>query len=140
MKKSERKKWVAILEKWRPFFIIACIAVGSILGAFLVYWFEGEFPYEVLMGGLLAVLILAVIEVIKKRRKKDNVPEADERVVRNVFRFFAFTSHIFLAVLFIGMTVFTLIGNDGIPLLYLWLFFFAYIWVTGIGSLIAKRR
>ncbi|WP_052360593.1 hypothetical protein [Oceanobacillus manasiensis] len=140
MKKTERKKWGAFFEKWRGFFIIGCTAFGGILGAVLVYLFSGEFPYEVVLGSLVGAVLLVIIEVIKKKRKKDNVPEADERVAHNVFRFFAFSSHLFLAVLFIGMTIFTLIGSDNIPLLYLWIFFFAYIWITGIGSFIAKRR
>ncbi|RIU93486.1 hypothetical protein [Oceanobacillus picturae] len=140
MKTNERKKWVAFFEKWRGIFIIVCTAIGASLGASLVYLFYGEFPYEVVVGSLVAAVILAVIEVIKKKRKKDNVPEADERVARNVFRFFAFTSHIFLAVLFIGMTLFTLLGNEEVPLLYLWIFFFLFIWISGIGAFIAKRR
>ena|SRR5699024_11004759 len=140
MNSEDRKRWTKILEKWTPFFIIACTLIGAGLGSFLVYFFKGEFPYEVLAGSLVAAIILTVIEIIKRSRKKDNVPEADERVVRNVFRFFAYTSHIFLAVLFIALSVFTLLGNESIPVLYLWVFGFTYIWIAGIGALITKKR
>ncbi|WP_083413010.1 hypothetical protein [Bacillus massilinigeriensis] len=137
---NDRKKWGKILEKWTPFFIIACTFTGVALGSFLVYIYQGEFPYEVLAGGLAATIIMIVLEVIKRKRKKDNLPDVDERVIRNFFRFFAYTSHIFLAIIFIALAVFTMMGKETISILYLWIFFFSYIWVTGIGVLIMKRR
>lgn len=85
MSVKDRKKRGKVLGKWAPYFIITCTFIGILLGSFLIYIFQGEFPYQVLIGGLLATLILIVIEVIKQKRKKDNVPEADERVIRNVF-------------------------------------------------------
>ncbi|MBO1004211.1 hypothetical protein [Pseudogracilibacillus auburnensis] len=140
MSVKDRKKWGTILAKWTPFFIITCTFMGAVLGSFLFYFFQGEFPYEVLTAGLIVAVIFTIIEVIKQKRKKDNVPEADERVIRNVFRFFAYGSHIYLAILFIALAVFTLLGNESISILYLWIFFFSYIWIVGIGTLIIKRR
>ncbi|MFD1205227.1 hypothetical protein ACFQ38_08930 [Sporosarcina contaminans] len=140
MSVKDRKKWGAFLEKWAPFFIITCTFMGAVLGSFLVYYFQGEFPYEVLTGGLVAAVILTIVELIKQKRKKDNLPEADERVIRNVLRFFAYASHIFLAILFIALGVFTLLGNETISIFYLWIFFFSYIWIVGIGAFIIKRR
>lgn len=140
MSVKDRKKWSAFLEKWTPFFIITCTFMGTVLGSFLVYLFQGEFPYEVFTGGLVAAVILTTIEVIKQKRKKDYLPEADERVIRNSFRFFAYGSHVFLAILFIALGVFTLLGNESISIYYLWIFFFLYIWIVGIGALIIKRR
>lgn len=140
MNSTDRKKWTKTLEKWTPFFIIACTLMGAVLGSFLFYFFMGEFPYEVLVGGVIAAIVLTVIEMIKRGRKKDNVPEADERVIRNVFRFFAYTSHIFLAILFIALSIFTLLGSESISIFYLWIFAFSYIWIAGIGALIIKRK
>jgi uncharacterized membrane protein YfcA len=140
MSVKDREKWGKILEKWTPFFIITCTLIGAVLGSFLFYFFQGEFPYEVLTGGLVATVILTVIQVIKQKRKKDNLPEADERVIRNVFRFFSYASHISLATLFIALAVFTLLGDESISIFYLWIFFFSYIWIVGIGAFIVKRR
>lgn len=103
-------------------------------------FFQGEFPYDVFAGGLVATIILTIIQVIKQKRKKDNLPEADERVIHNVFRFFAYASHLSLAILFIALAVFTLLGNESISILYLWIFFFSYIWIFGIGAILIKRR
>ncbi|WP_034551844.1 hypothetical protein [Carnobacterium funditum] len=76
------------LTKWSPYFSISCTLIGAVLGSFLVYYFKGEFPYEVLAGGLVATLFLTIIEVIKQKQKKNNILEADERVIKNIFWFF----------------------------------------------------
>lgn len=139
MNVREKKKEL-IPKEWVSLFMIACVFIGTVLGTFLVYFIKDEFPYEVLAGGATAVLILIIIELIKQKRKKDNVPETDERVTQNVFKFMAYGSHIFITVLFIGLTVFTLLESDAIPILYLWIFFFAYIVIVGLGGLIIKRK
>ncbi|MDQ0207401.1 hypothetical protein [Alkalicoccobacillus murimartini] len=140
MNVKDRKKLGAMLEKWMPFFIITCTLIGAVLGSFLYYLFQGEFPYEVVMSGLIITVIFTVIEVIKQKRKKDKVPEADERVIQNISRYFAYISHGSLAIIFISLAGFTLIGQESFPILYLWILFFAYIWIVGIGTLIIKRR
>ncbi len=70
MSVKDRKKRGEILAKWTPFFIITCTFIGVVLGSFLFYFIQDEFPYEVLTGGLVATIILTVIEVIKQKRKK----------------------------------------------------------------------
>lgn len=129
----------ALLEKWTPFFIIVCTFTGAVLSSFLVYYFQGEFPYEVFTGGFIAAIILTVIQVVKQRSKKNNLPEADERVIHNVFRFFSYASHIALAIIFIAVAVLTLLGNESVSIFYLWIIFFSYIWVTAIGVFFIKR-
>ena len=120
--------------------MIACLFIGTVLGTLLVYFIQGEFPYEVFAGGSTAVIILIIIELIKQKRKTDNMPETDERVTQNVFNFMAYGSHIFIAVLFIGLAAYTVLGSDTIPTLYLWIFFFSYIVIVGFGGIIIKRR
>ena len=136
--KDEKK--ALIPEKYSILFMLACAFIGTVLGTLLVYFIKGEFPYEVLAGGSTAVIILLIIELIKQKRKTDNVPETDERVTQNIFNFMAYGAHIFIAVLFIGLAAFTLLGNDAIPTLYLWIFFLAYLVIVGFGGLIIKRR
>ena len=140
MNVKDRKKRADFLAKWTPYFIISCTLIGAALGSFIAYYFSGEFPYEVLTAGLIVTIILTVIEFIKQNRKKDDLPEADERVIRNVSRYFAYVSYIFLFILFVSLGVFTLLEKESIPILYLWIFFFSYLWITGIGSFIVKRR
>jgi len=140
MSAKDGKERGKALPRWVSFFMIICTFTGAVLSSILIYFVQGEFPYEVLAGGLAAALILTVIEVIKQKRKKDHVPEADERIIHNVFRFFSYASHISLAIIFIALGIFTLLGKESISIFYLWIFFFAYIWVVGIGALVVKRR
>ncbi|MEK4948073.1 MULTISPECIES: hypothetical protein [Carnobacterium] len=140
MSLKDRKSVDKLITKWSTYFIISSTLIGSILGSFLIYYFQGEFPYEVLNGGLIATIILTVVEVIKQKRKKNNLPEVDERVIRNIFRFFTYLSHIFLGLLFITLGIFTLLGIESISIFYLWLFFISYIWISGIGSFIIMRK
>lgn len=99
MSEKNRNQRVKVLEKWTPFYIIGCTFLGAILGSFLIYLFQGEFPIEPIAAGLVVVLILTAIEIIKRKRKKDNLSEVDERTAHNIFRFFAYTSHAFLGIL-----------------------------------------
>ena len=140
MNPKDREKWGQVIEKWGIFYIYICCFLGAVLGTYLIYIFQGEFYYQVLKGGLISTIILIVIEVIKRRLKKNKLPEMDERVVRNVLRFLACTSHISLFILFIALGVFTLLEKESISILYLWIFLFSYIWIAGIGVLIVKRR
>lgn len=140
MSKKDREIFDKRIAKWVPYYLITCTFLGAFLGSFLIYYFQGEFPYEVLTSGLIAVLILTIIQVVKQKQKKDTVPEIDERVIRNIFHFFAYTGHVFTGILFISLGVFTLLGKESISIFYLWILFFSYIWIAGIGVLIIKRK
>lgn len=139
MKKQERMKWSKTLEKWVAFYMIAMLFIGAALGTTLVYIFQGTFEYEIILGAVAACTILLVVELVKRKRRTGNVPEADERVVRNISKLFAYSSHAALAILFIALGAFTLLGAEAFPILYLWILFFSYLWITGIGSIIIKR-
>lgn len=123
-------------KMWRPIFIV----VGFTLGSFLVYFMKGIFPYEVLAGSVVMALVLMFVEWFKRKRKNNRLPEADERVIQNISRYFAYTSHVFLAILFIGLAVLTLLENETISLTYLWVFAFAYLFIASVGGFIVKRR
>lgn len=93
MSVKDRKKWSAFLEKWTPFFIITCTFMGTVLGSFLVYLFQGEFPYEVFTGGLVAAVILTTIEVIKQKRKIIFLKQMNESF--EIYSVFLHTDHMF---------------------------------------------
>ena len=139
MNAKDREKWSTKFQKWIIFFIIASTFIGAVLGTILIYIFQGELRYEIIIGALISSIILTVIEVIKRKVRKSNIPEADERVVHNISKFFAYTSHTFLAILFLALGAFTLLGRDSIPIFYLWILFFSYIWIAGIGAVIIKK-
>lgn len=128
------------LEKWAPIFISCCVLFGILLGSLVLNYVQGEIPYEVVAGGVVTVIVLSIIQWLKTKFKKNNLPDADERVVKNVFRYTAFCSHIFLAIVFCILAVFTVLGQETEAIFYLWVVFFLYIWTVGIGTLILKRR
>lgn len=137
---EKKARQVKALEKWAPYFIIACTVVGGLLGSAVMYYLQGDVPYEVVVGFVAAAVILTVVQMLKQKFKKDRLPEVDERVAKNVARFFAYSSHITLGVLVVGLAVVTALGGEVISTTYLWILFFAYIWVVGIGTFILKRR
>lgn len=114
--------------------------LGLFLGSLLVYYFNGNFPYEAVLGGLTGIIILLIIKIIKNKRKTHNIPEADERVTYNLFRFSSYMSHIVLAAFFITLAIYTFIGREVIPIFTLWIFFFSYIGIVAIGVTIIKRK
>lgn|SRR5690625_155747 len=139
MKVEERERIAKVLERWVPFFIYTCVFIGVTLASFIVYYIDGDFPMEVWTSGAVVFAGFTIYEIIKQGRKKSDLPEADERTIWNMSRFFAFLSHTYIAILFVSLGVFFMMGMESIPLLYVWLFMFSYIWVAGIGILIIKR-
>lgn len=127
-------------EQRTPYVIIACTLLGMLVGSLLIYFIQGKFPIEVFVGGLFVAIILTTVEITKMKRKKVRLPRVDERVIQNVFHFFAYASHITLALLFIILATFSLLGNETISTLYLWILFFCYLWIVGIGVVIVKKR
>lgn len=137
---EKKKKQVAMLEKWVPYFIIACTGMGALIGSGIIYYLQGEVPYEVVAGFIAVAVIMTIFQMLKSRLKKGNLPEVDERVAKNVSKLFAYSSHITLGLVILGVAVVTAFGNEVISVSYLWLLFFLYIWIVGIGTFILKRR
>lgn len=124
------------------FLIIVGTLIGAVLGAYLGYILNGAFPYEVLAGGLVVAILLTVFELIKlgRGRTKTDLPESDKRVIDQLFRYFAYASHVFIAILIIGIIVFTMLGNETISIFYVWVLLFLYVLVAGIGGFFVKGR
>src|SRR5690625_3083679 len=139
MQVEERERIAKVLERWVPFFIDTCDFIGVRLASLSVCYIVGGFPMEVWTSGAVVVAGLTIYEIIKQGQKKSDLQEADERTMWNMSRFFAFLSHTYMAILFVSLGVFFIMGMESIPLLYVWLFMFSYIWVAGIGILIIKR-
>jgi len=137
---TKEKDMKLVLERWVPFFMIIFMLIGFLLGSLILYSFQGDLPYEAIIGCVIVATVLMTIQVLKIKFKKNNVPETDERVAKNIFRYFAYTSHVFLAILFIALAVVTVLGKEVISIFYLWILFFTYIWTVGIGTIILKRR
>lgn len=128
------------LQQWN----LALIALGGILGTFIgltiIYLTTGKFDISLLLGALTAATIIIIINIVKVLIKKDNLPETDERIQENMRNYLLYSSHIFIAGLFLALTILTFLGFESISLTYLWITIIGYLWLIGLGGFIVSRR
>lgn len=127
------------LGKGRMYVIIGGI-IGALIASLSVYFTRGDFPIEVMAGAVLASFLLLLFEYFKSGRRNRNIPETDERISENLFKFLSNLSHIAIAVLVIGLTVISLFNIEAIPIVYIWVFFLIYILAGSIGGAIVKNK
>jgi|SRR5699024_7599659 len=128
------------LQTWNLAFMAICGIFGTLIGIAIIYFTTGKFDISILLGALTAATIFIVINIVKEFKKKDNLPETDERIRKNIMKYFLISSHIFIGVLFVALGVITFLGVESVSLTYLWIIIIAYLWVSGIGGFIASRR
>ena len=128
------------INKWSLSFRVIYVLIGALAGMLIYYLVKGKFDMSLFLGVLAGIAILIIFNVIKVLRKKDRVPEADERTVNNLLKFFTFLSNIYILVLLGSLGIITLIEIETIPITYLWLVLIAYLLISSIGSLIISRR
>src|SRR5699024_549368 len=128
------------LQEWN----LALSALGGILGTFIgltiIYLTTGKFDLSLLLGALTAVTIIIIINMVKVLIKKDKLPETDERIQENMRNYLLYSSHIFIAGLFLTLTILTFLGFESISLTYLWITIIGYLWLIGLGGFIVSRR
>src|SRR5699024_8442565 len=100
----------------------------------------GKFDLSLLLGALTAVTIIIIINMVKVLIKKDKLPETDERIQENMRNYLLYSSHIFIAGLFLTLTILTFLGFESISLTYLWITIIGYLWLIGLGGFIVSRR
>ena len=79
MKKNNNNSLKKVYDKNMSFFIIGGIFLGVVLGTILIYLLKGDFRYEGLIVTFVTSMILAGVEIIRRKLRKHNIPEADER-------------------------------------------------------------
>lgn len=128
------------IQKWNMAFQAIVIMLGAIVGLSIVYFVKGEFYFSVLLGFLAGAGILIVINIIKVCIKNDRTPDADERTIKNMLKFFVFSSHLFIGLLLVALSISTLTGIEQVSLSYLWIIIISYLWISGVGAFIVSRR
>ena len=128
------------LQKWTLAFISIGTVIGALIGITIIYSTTGNFNISSLLGFITAALILIVINVIKVFVKKDNTPETDERIKKNVMLYYLYSSTIFIVVLFLGLAVLSFLNFEIVEITYLWIIMIAYLLISGIGGFIVIRR
>ncbi|WP_010271461.1 hypothetical protein [Paenibacillus senegalensis] len=128
------------MEKWNLTFRAINVLVGVILGLSIVYFIKEEFNLSILLGALTGTVILTVTNIMKALLKRDRTPDTDERTEKNMLKFYLFSSHIFIGLLFIALCISSFLGIEEILTVYLWIIIIAYICFSGIGAFIVSRR
>jgi small-conductance mechanosensitive channel len=126
--------------KWNLTVRTISILIGAMLGLSLVYIIQNEANLNVLLGALTAALVLIGINVIKVKKKKDVVPDSDERTVRNVLTYFLISTHLLLGLSFLALGIISLMGVEFVPVVSLWIIIIVYLLLSGIGAFIVSRR
>ena len=122
------------------YFTCVGLMIGITIGATLIYLFQGFFPYEVVIGGFFGITLYALFHFIKTKSNKSNLVEVDERMIKNLMKMNLLGSHILIIIIYLGISLFTLLDYSSVPIIYLWILLFIYIWCVSITSIIIKRR
>src|SRR5690625_4860584 len=129
-----------ILQKWNLAFSAICGVLGAFIGLTIIYTTTGKFDISLVLGVLAGATIIIVINFIKVLIKKDETPETDERIKKNLIIYLLYSSHIFIGLLFLALTLISFLGFETVSLTYLWIIIIAYLWISGIGGFIVSRR
>lgn len=128
------------LQQWNLAFMALFGIFGTLIGMTIIYFTTGKFDISLLLGALTGATIFIVINIVKVLIKKDKLPETDERIRKNIMKYLLYSSHIFIGVLFLTLTLVTFLGFESISLTYLWIIIIVYLWISGIGGFIVSRR
>ncbi|MFC3899759.1 hypothetical protein [Aliicoccus persicus] len=127
MKNSKYSKWTLTFG-----------AVGAIIGLMLSQFINFNFPG--MLGGLTAGVILILINIIIVMRKSDNTPEYDERIINNIKNYYFYASLVFIGTAFVLLSVLMIMEIEMIAVTTIFIAFFIYFAITGLGAMIVRRR
>lgn len=113
--------------------------IASLLVKTIIYLFTSEFDFSGLLG-LLTGLFIIIINIIIVKTKKDKTPSIDERTPNNIKKFYAFSPHIYLGIIIIGLIILSIMGMEVISITYLWAAVMLYLVLSGIGSLVIHLK
>ncbi|GAA0323671.1 hypothetical protein ACFQ4Z_05910 [Oceanobacillus oncorhynchi subsp. oncorhynchi] len=113
--------------------------IASLLVKTIIYLFTSEFDFSGLLG-LLTGLFIIIINIIIVKTKKDKTPSIDERTLNNIKKFYAFSPHIYLGIIIIGLIILSIMGMEVISITYLWAAVMLYLVLSGIGSLVIHLK
>ena len=120
--------------------LVIGLLIGHILGLVIIYIVQWEFRFDVFAGGIVGVILFMLLQFIKFLLSKKDLPEVDERIFNNLLKVHTYGANIYILILVIGLTIFSFLEHEAIPIQYLWISLFIYIWVISIITFIVKRK
>lgn len=123
-------------QRW----IFSITAVFGLFGMTLGQLIQGKFDISVALGALTGAVLIFILELTKNRLKKNKTPDFDERTQHNMLKYYAVIPNIFIGIAILLLAVVALNGIEQVSINYLWLFFMAYVLISGIGALLVIRK
>ncbi|WP_042222362.1 hypothetical protein [Oceanobacillus manasiensis] len=112
-------------------------ALGGLIGISLGQ--IGDFSWGAILGGLTAVVLSFIVNVIYVKNKSDNTPEFDERTRQKMKTFYFYASHTFLAIIIIVLAILISIGVTSISTSTVMLVLFGYFVISGMIAFVISR-
>lgn len=128
------------LQKWTLSLVAMGTIIGSLLGQIISFYSKGEFYFYTLLGTITSATILIIINIIMVYTKREKTPYIDERTKNIVLKFWAYSSHFFLVIVFITLGVIGSMGIENISITYALIIVAVYFLIAGIGTFVVRHR
>lgn len=128
------------LQKWTLSLVAMSTIIGSLLGQIINYIQYEEFYFNAMLGTITSAAILIIINIIIVYIKIDKAPKIDERKKNKITNFLAYSSQLFLILLFIVIGIIALTGIENISIIHLLIILMVYFSIAGIGAFIIKSK
>ncbi|WP_080848859.1 hypothetical protein [Cytobacillus gottheilii] len=120
-------------------FIVVCIGIGILIAK----WIIPDLPWSAVaasIGGAVAgVGLVAAVAKIRAMKKRDHVPEVDERTWNNMKNFYAIALYFVLIGSMAVVLVLVGLGHNTIELGAVSLYLLFLFMILAIGSFIVKK-
>lgn len=127
-------------QKWILCLVAIGTVIGSLLGQKLNYIINGTFYLDAILGTVISAIILIFINIIMVYVKSDKTPYTDERTKNHILKLLAYSSQLFLVLVFVTFGILGLIGVENILLTYLLIGLMVYFLIIGIGAFVLRNR
>lgn len=127
MKKHKYSKWT-----------LSFGAIGGFIG--IVLSSINNFNLFALLGGACGALLILIINIVYVKRKANNTPEFDERIIKNIQKFYFYSTNIFFAVFFIVLGLLSIFDVEFVSVSILLIIFFSYFVISGIITIFISRK
>ncbi|RLQ94523.1 hypothetical protein [Falsibacillus albus] len=132
------------MKKWGTIMIAVTIIGGMGIGFFLVNLFLPDLPvgtiYAGIGGSIAGIGIVMGIGKMRQRRKKNNVPEVDERTWMNIKNFYAISLYFVLIGSMLLVCILFTIGMKTIEVGALAIYLLLIFMLLAVGTTVVRRR
>lgn len=127
MKNNKHSKWT-----------LSYGAIGGVVGLTLAQ--IDRLSFGAGLGIISGALVIIIISLIYVRKKSDQTPEFDERIINNIKKLYFYSNFVLIITLFILVGTLVIMDIEYISTLTLLLIIFIYAFITGIITMVISKR